>query len=40
VEASSLLAGTTYISIVPGFVHSADDGTANRAVACYPLPVS
>jgi hypothetical protein len=40
VDATSLVAGTTYISIAPGFVRSADDGTANRAVACYPLPVS
>jgi hypothetical protein len=40
VEATSLVAGTTYVSLVPGFVHSTEDGTANRAVTCYPLPVS
>ena len=39
VDATSLVVGTTYISISPGFAKSADDGTAMVGVRCIPITV-
>lgn len=39
VEATSLVVGTTYISISPGFVKAADDGKWLRSVPCLALQV-
>lgn len=40
VEASSLVVGTTYISVNPGFAKSAaSDGTAMAGVRCVPITV-
>ncbi len=39
VDATSLVVGTTYISISPGFAKSADDGTPMAWVRCIPIIV-
>jgi hypothetical protein len=39
-DATSLVAGTTYISIGSGFVNNAQDGTPNTAVGCTAISVS
>jgi len=39
-DATSLVAGTTYISIGSGFVKNAQDGTPNPTVSCIAIPVS
>jgi hypothetical protein len=40
VEASSIVAPTTYIRIAPGFVRSVADGTYNQAVGCTAVAIS
>jgi hypothetical protein len=40
VEASSIVAPTTYIAIAEGFVKSVADGTYNRAVGCTAVAIS
>lgn len=40
VDATSLVAGTTYISVISGFVTSVDDGTPNRTARCVPVRVA
>lgn len=39
-DASSLVAGTTYVSIASGFVKNAGDGTENERVLCVAIAVS
>jgi len=39
-DASSLVAGTTYVSIIGGFVLNAQDGAENTTVNCIGIPVS
>jgi len=39
-EATSLVVGTTYISISPGFAKSAQGGIPMKAVACLALEVT
>ena len=40
VDATSLVVGTTYISIAPGFAKAKADGKAMRWVRCFPLTVA
>ncbi len=39
-DATSLVVGTTYISISPGFAKAADDGKAMRRVRCLAVKVT
>lgn len=39
-DATSLVVGTTYISISPGFAKAADDGKAMRSVRCLAVKVT
>jgi len=39
-DATSLVAGTTYVSIASGFVKNAADGTENERVLCVAIAVS